>query len=149
MIGRRMALAGAMLAGLLGAGRAEAGDLTFWTWRQEDKSAYTELFSDFTKQHPDIHVRFEAFPNEQYQTILSTALAGGKGGDVLHVRAYGGLEQLARANYLVPLDPAQVPELANFSPAALAAESLRADHRVYAIPFAMQTLGIFVNKDIF
>ncbi len=149
--GLRHALAalGFMLAGgVLHESPARAGDLTFWTWRQEDRAAYTELFNNFTRQHPDIHVRFEAFPNENYQTILSTALAGGKGGDVLHVRAYGGLEQLARAGYLVALDPAKVPELANFSPAALAAESLRADHRVYAIPFAMQTLGVFINPDI-
>ena len=146
---RLTALFGFLLGGLAAARPAAAGDLTFWTWRQEDKAAYTELFNDFTKQHPGIHVRIEAFPNENYQTILSTALAGGKGGDVLHVRAYGGLEQLARASYLVPLDPAQVPELANFSPAALAAESLRADHRVYAIPFAMQTLGLFINRDVF
>ena len=81
-----------------------ASELTFSTWRQEDRAAYTELFAEFTRENPGITVRFEAFPNEQYQTILSTALAGGKGADVIHTRAYGGLEQLARAGYLLPLD---------------------------------------------
>ena len=61
-----------------------------------NRAAYTELFRMFTETHPGITVKFEAFPNEQYQTILSTALAGGKGPDVIHTKAYGGLEQLAR-----------------------------------------------------
>ena len=128
---------------------ATAGDITFWTWRQEDRAAYTELFNDFTKANPDVHVKFEAFATDTYATILSAALAGGRGGDVLHVRAYGGLEQFAKAGYLLALDPKIVPELANFSVDAKAAETLRADAKVYAVPFASQTLGLLINKDIF
>ena len=129
--------------------QAHAGDITFWTWRQEDKAAYTELFNDFTRANPDIHVKFESFAPENYNTIVSTALAGGRGGDVLHTRAYGGLEAFAKSGYLTPLDPAKVPELANFPADALAAETLRSDGKVYSLPFASQTLGIFVNKDVF
>lgn len=145
---RRLLLATALLAGPA-IGAAQAGDITFWTWRQEDRAGYTELFNDFTKANPDIHVKFEAFPAETYNTILSTALAGGRGGDVLQSRAYGGLEQVAKAGYLLKLDTANVPELANLPPEALAAETLRADGGVYAVPFASQTLGIFFNKEIF
>ncbi len=145
-----MALATAGIAATVGtASPAAAGELTFWTWRQEDRPAYAELFRDFTRQNPDITIRFEAFAAENYNTILSTALAGGKGGDVIHARAYGGIEQFARAGYLMPLDAANVPELANLPADALAAETLRSDNRVYAVPFASQTLGILVNRDAF
>lgn len=126
---------------------ARADELTFSTWRQEDRAAYTALFADFTKQNPGITVRFEAYPNEQYQTILSTALAGGKGADVIHTKPYGGLEQLAKAGYLLPLD-GKVPEVKDFPPGALSALSLRGDGHLYSVPFASQTLGIFVNNDI-
>ena len=146
-LGRLMAAS--CLALLTGAGCAEAGELTFWTWRQEDRASYIEVFNDFTKANPDIHVKFEAFPAENYNTIASTALAGGKGGDVLQARAYGGLEQFAKAGYYLRLDTTLVPELANFPPEALAAESMRADGAVYAVPYASQTLGIFINKEIF
>ncbi len=129
--------------------QAFAGDITFWTWRQEDRAAYTELFNDFTKANPDIHVKFESFAVESYNTILSTALAAGRGGDVIHARAYGGLEQFAKTGYFLPLDTSNVPELANIGPDALAAETLRADKKVYAVPFASQTLGVFVNNDVF
>jgi raffinose/stachyose/melibiose transport system substrate-binding protein len=146
-LGRLMATASLVL--LTGVGAAQAGELTFWTWRQEDRAGYTALFNDFTKANPDIHVKFEAFPAENYNTIVSTALAGGKGGDVLQARAYGGLEQIAKSGYYLKLDKTNVPELANFPPEALAAESLRSDGAVYAVPYASQTLGILINKDIF
>ncbi len=148
MRGAKLSLAVLGVLGLATA-QAHAGDITFWTWRQEDKAAYTELFNEFTKANPDIHVKFEAFAPENYATIVSTALAGGRGGDVLHTRAYGGLEAFAKSGYLMPLDPVEVPELANFPADALAAETLRSDGRVYSLPFASQTLGIFFNKAVF
>jgi raffinose/stachyose/melibiose transport system substrate-binding protein len=133
----------------LGTHAAMAGDITFWTWRQEDKAAFAQLFDDFSKKNPDIHVKFEAFAPENYNTILSTALAGGKGPDVISTRAYGGLETFAKAGYLLPLDEKNVPELANLPKDALASETLRSDGKVYSVSFASQTLGILINKDAF
>ncbi len=146
---RRLLLATLAAAGLIASAPARAGDITFWTWRQEDRAAYTELFKDFTAANPGINVKIEAFEAANYNTIVSTALAGGKGGDVLQARAYGGLELVAKSGYYLPLDTTNVPELANIPPAALAAETLRADGRVYAVPFASQTLGLLVNKEVF
>src|SRR5437868_3457334 len=125
---------------------ASAGELVFWTWRQEDRTQYQELFKDFQKLNPDISVKFEAVEAQNYATTLSAALAAGRGPDVIHVRAYGALEQFAKAGYLQPLDRETIPELANFAAAALSAESLRADKKVYAVPFASQTFGLFINE---
>lgn len=139
----------AALAATFAWGAAHAGEVTFWTWRQEDKPVYTELFAAFTKANPGITVKFESFPNENYNTIVTTALAGGKGGDVLHARAYGGLEAMAKSGYYLPLDKTNVPELANLPADALASESMRSDGKVYAVSLAGQTLGLLVNKDVF
>ena len=46
------ALAAAAFAWGLAAGVAHATEISFWTWRQEDKAAYNELFADFTKGIP-------------------------------------------------------------------------------------------------
>jgi raffinose/stachyose/melibiose transport system substrate-binding protein len=148
---RSMALAGAAFGvGTAGSALAQSQtEITFWTWRQEDRGPYTELFSDFTKKNPDIKVVFQGFENQTYPTVLSTALAAGKGPDVIHIKPYGGTEQFAKAGYLVPLDLETVPELKNFSDAALASTSMRSDNKVYAVPFASQTLGLFINTDIF
>ena len=132
----------------LGAGVARAENITFWTWRQEDKAAYTKLFAEFTQSHPGIHVLFRAFPPADYQTIVSTALAGGKGPDVLHTRAYGGLEQLATPGYLLELTPQNDPELANLPASAKSALAVRATGKIYSFAFSSQTLGILVNTKL-
>jgi raffinose/stachyose/melibiose transport system substrate-binding protein len=69
--------------------------------------------------------------------------------DVIQVRAYGNLESVATPGYLQALDPQAVPELANFPDTALAAETLRSDNKVYAVPFATQTMLIVYNKKLF
>lgn len=128
---------------------ASAEDITFWSWRQEDRAAYEQFIAAFEAAHPDINVTFEAFEAQNYATILSTALAGGEGPDVMMVRAYGAFEALATPGYLTALDPSVVTELANFPESALKAETLRSDGKVYAVPFATQTMLILYNKALF
>ncbi len=140
--------AAALLATGLGQ-QAVAADLTFWSWRQEDRAAYQEIIADFNKLHPDVKIKFEAFEPTSYNTILSTALAGGKGPDIMQTRAYGGIEAIAKPGYLLALDKATVPELDNIPADALAAETMREDGKVYAVPFATQTVLILYNKDLF
>lgn len=127
---------------------AQTTDLTFWSWRPEDRAAYEQIIADFEKKNPTINVTFVPFEPTGYPTVLSTALAGGKGPDVMMVRAYGGLEQLSKAGYLEPIT-GKFPELANFTPQALAAETMRSDKQLYAVPFATQTLGLYYNKAVF
>src|ERR1700748_2698037 len=90
-------LLAAALAWSLSAALACATEISFWTWRQEDRAAYRELFADFTKLNPDITVKFESFSDENYPAIVSAALAAGRGGDVIHAHAYGWLEEFADA----------------------------------------------------
>ncbi|AFZ69545.1 extracellular solute-binding protein [Deinococcus peraridilitoris] len=122
--------------------------LSLWSWRTEDRAAYEQLIKDFERKNPDIKVNFIPYEATSYNTVLSTALAGGKGPDLMMVRAYGGLEQLAKAGYLEPITN-KFPDLKNFSAESLAAQTLRADKQLYAVPFATQTLGLFYNKSLF
>ena len=147
----RRILLGAALGGyFLSAGAAMAKtELTFWSWRQEDRAFYQEMIKKFQEKEPDISVKFETYAPENYQTILSTALAAGRGPDVIQVRAYGNLETIATPGYLLALDKQTVPELANFPDSALAAETLRSDGKVYAVPFAAQTMLVIYNKKLF
>jgi raffinose/stachyose/melibiose transport system substrate-binding protein len=151
---RRKALAGiatgASLAmpGLHGRAQAQATELMFWTWRQEDRTQYATLFGEFTQANPDIRIAFQGFEPQNYGTALSTALAAGKGPDVVHVRAYGGTEQFAKAGYLLPLTKDNLPEIVNLPETALGSVSMRSDKQAYAIPFASQTLGLHINREI-
>ena len=139
----------AALGAVIIAAPALAQDLTFWSWRQEDRAAYEQFIGTFEAANPGITVNFETFEATNYNTILSTALAGGTGPDVMMVRAYGGLENVASAGYLEPLSTETVPALADFAESALAAESMRSDGTIYAVPFASQTQLVIYNKAIF
>ena len=128
---------------------AMAEDLTFWSWRQEDKAQYEKFINVFKEKNPGINIKFETFEATNYNTILSTALAGGAGPDLLFTRTYGGMETVANGGYLLPLDNATVPALKDFTQQALASETMRSDKKVYAVPFASQTMLVIYNKDIF
>lgn len=128
---------------------AFAQELSFWSWRQEDRAAYEQFIDTFEAANPGITVTFQTFEAANYNTILSTALAGGTGPDVMMVRAYGGLENVASAGYLEPLSTETVPALADFAAPAIAAESMRSDGTLYAVPFASQTQLVIYNKAIF
>src|SRR5690554_1537705 len=100
-----VALMVTILALMLGVGAcAENVKLTFWSWRTEDVEAYEKFIAEFNKIHPHIEVEFIPYRNTEYNTILATALQGGAGPDIVHLRTYGGMEPLADAGYLVPLD---------------------------------------------
>lgn len=139
----------AALASMSVALPAFAQDLSFWSWRQEDRAAYEQFIAAFEAENPGITVTFEAFEATTYNTILATALAGGTGPDVMMVRAYGGLENVAIGGYLEPLSADVIPILADYSEPALAAETMRADGTLYAVPFASQTQLVIYNKGIF
>lgn len=139
----------AALGALLMALPAMAQELTFWSWRQEDRAQYEKFIDTFEAQNPGITVKFEAFEAANYNTILSTALAGGTGPDLFMSRAYGGLETVASAGHLMPLDSTKIPALAEFTPAALNAQTMRSDKTLYGVPFASQTMLVIYNKDLF
>ncbi len=124
-----------------------ASELNFWSWRQEDIAAYEKIIAAFEATHPDIKITYTAHEAKAYNTILTTALAGGSGPDIIHTRAYGSLEAISGAGYLEALD-GQV-DLSLLSADELLGTTLRADGRIYAVPFASQTVVVYYNKDIF
>ena len=127
---------------------AAATELTVWSWRVEDKDAYAKMFAAFTKENPNITVKFETTVDTEYETRLTTALRANKGPDVAQLKAYGELQPLTDAGYLVPLD-GQVAGLTDFFPAALDGARSVKDKKVYGVPYSMPDMGVFYNKKIF
>ncbi|MFV0473532.1 MAG: extracellular solute-binding protein, partial [Pikeienuella sp.] len=146
---KNLTIAALGLTGFATAAPLFAQELSFWSWRQEDRAVYESLIATFEAENPGITVKFEPFEASNYATILSTALAGDTGPDVMMVRAYGAFEAVAGAGYLMPLSADVVPGLASLPAAALTAETLRADGTVYGVPFASQTMLIVYNRAIY
>lgn len=122
--------------------------LTMYSWRVEDKAFYESVISDFQKVNPGIEITYQSFPATEYQTILMSAMAAGKGPDVLHVRAYGALNQLVEPGYLSPINIKEVKGLGKYSADLLNSQRGFTDKRLFGVPFASQNLGIFYNIDV-
>lgn len=143
------AVAVALLAGMWPAAVAGQGRvaMTFWSWRGEDRAFYEGMIKKFQAQNPGVSIEFQTYKPTEYNTVLSAAMQAGKGPDIVHLRAYGALQPFARPEFLVPLDD-QVPELKTFSRQWLDGARSQADHKVYGVPFAVQSLVIFYNKKL-
>lgn len=124
-------------------------ELTFWSWRPEDAEAYAKFIKAFEAKNPDISIKFIPYKNTEYNTILATALQGGSGPDLLQLRSYGGMEQLANAGYLLPLDTKSVPALSKFAKDILIGATNRNNGKIYGVPFAIQTVQVLYNKAVF
>ena len=53
-------------------------ELTFWSWRTEDKAFYEGQIAKFEAKNPGIKVKFTPYLNTEYNAIVSTALTAGK-----------------------------------------------------------------------
>ncbi len=145
---RFIRLAALTLAAAFLASAIAQTNLNFWSWRTEDVAAYEQFIDAFHAENPDINVTFTPYLNTEYNTIMATALQGGGGPDIVHLRAYGGIEPLASAGLLTRLD-GKVAALDGFDKGILLGATNRADGGVYGVPFALQTIQVLYNTAMF
>lgn len=121
-------------------------ELNLWSWRTEDVAEYEQFLSEFESDNPGVQVNFRAIQNTEYNSVLATALEGGQGPDVMHLRAYGGLQRYTE--FLEPIGD-KIDGLDGFSDSAIASATGVDDDRVYGVPFATQVLGVYYNRSMF
>jgi raffinose/stachyose/melibiose transport system substrate-binding protein len=138
-----LAISGSVFA--ISSAKAATVDLTMYSWRVEDKAFYEGVIKTFQRSNPGININYQSFPSADYQTILMSAMAAGKGPDIVHVRAYGALDQLVVPGYLSPLEMSEVKGLNKYSKDLLNSQRGFSDKRLFGVPFATQSLGIFYN----
>ncbi|WP_245236210.1 extracellular solute-binding protein, partial [Paenibacillus sonchi] len=59
-------------------GSGEQVTITHYTIDSEDRTFIEKLIPDFEKEHPNIQVKVEKAPYEQFDSKLQTLIAGGK-----------------------------------------------------------------------
>lgn len=124
---------------------ADPVELTFWSWRTEDVDFYNAQLKKFTDKNPDIKVKFTAYLNTEYNALLASALAAGKGPDLMFHRPYGAGAVNADAGYLLPITKEDVPALANFSPTLIDGARGYVKRDVFGVPLAVSALGMYYN----
>ncbi|MBB3724381.1 ABC transporter substrate-binding protein [Nonomuraea dietziae] len=122
--------------------------LSVWGWGPEEN--YDKMFAAYEKLNPGVDVDARSFTTAtEYDTILSTGLAGDSGPDLAWLRAGANLQPLVEAGRLLPLETSDVPGLKDYDEGVLRSAKGDKDGKVYGVPFAVQTLQVIYNKKIF
>lgn len=125
-----------------------AAELTFWSWRTEDKAFYEGQIAKFESRNPGITVKFNPYLNTEYNAIVSTALTAGKGPDIIQMRPYGGMANLSDAGNFLALTVKDVPALGKLSAGILAGAQGYKEKKQFGYPYAISAMGIFYNPDL-
>lgn len=119
--------------------------LVYWEL-QEETSVYAPLIADFEKKHPNIKIEYLKLDLEQYKEKLITRSNNGNGPDIFRFHNTWVPELL---DLLLPLPSSVVTKedfSKNYYPAAKA--DLIKNGAIYGIPLQIDTLNIYVNKDL-
>ena len=120
--------------------------LTYWgLW--EDQSVFAGIISDFEREHPNIKVNYSNQDIKQYRERLITRSNNGNGPDIFRFHNTW-VPQLS--DLLLPLPNNTISKEdfdKNYYP--VAKKDLVKNGAIYGIPLQMDTLSLYVNRDLF
>lgn len=122
----------------------EPATVSVWSWRPQDKDLWTKVQEKLQAEGKPITIDFRGVKSTEYDSVLQTAMNGGEGPDLFAARGGSGTKKYAEANQILALDDLN---LSGFDKGILDQASFNS--KVYAVPFAVQTLTFFYNQAIF
>lgn len=132
---------------------AEKVSIVYWTHENEPRNKLDEqLIAEFTAQNPNVEVKYEVFPFEDYDTKLLTALAGNTGPDLFNIFT-SRMVTLAASKAVAPVDAAALglASLDEFKalyvPGSLDAYTFGG--ALYAIPTEINNQALYINIEHF
>ena len=147
-----------MMAGCGGGGSdsgssAVSGDntLTIWIHNDEDSwtKSYQEIADAYMEEHPDVTIKFESFPYDDFETKVQTALMSNEGGADIYELWGGWCVDFAPSGALAQLPEDMEKQIRDDAyPSTFGA--LEADGKLYAMPmeFNIECGGLIVNDNI-
>ena len=143
-----------LLAACSGGGKTTGSDgknvtLTYAIWDVNQAPAFQEIADKFNEQHPNITVKVEVTPWDQYWTKLETAATGKTLPDLFWLNA-SNIQKYAKGNMLLPITEQADLEGMDLTkyPEALV-QTYTIDDELYAFPKDFDTVGLWYNKEIF
>jgi multiple sugar transport system substrate-binding protein len=131
-------------------GGSEKTEITFWAHLEEAwKASYDKVAQDFMKENPDIIVKTEYFPYDEFEAkVQSTLLSNESGADVVELWGGWGIDY-APARALAEMPQEFANQIVNDSyPPTIG--SLMSDGKLYGMPleFNIEFGGMLVNKKL-
>lgn len=128
----------------------ETVELTFWrySYLTEDE-AMQKLIDDFEAENPNIKIKFELYPNDQYETKIRTALSGQSAPDIMAIDA-PTIASYADSGAIIPLDEyMNDPEYQKDDIFAPVLEAMTYDEKIWAAPNNDASVAMFYNIKMF
>ncbi|MGD1818226.1 MAG: ABC transporter substrate-binding protein [Pleomorphochaeta sp.] len=120
--------------------------LTMGSWRADDVEAMNNLLDAYKKVAPNVEIDFKPTNPADYNATLRLQLDSGTGPDLMYARSYAPGIELYQAGFFE--DCSDIEGLSNFTDSNKA--PWRApDGKMFAVPFAAVSHGVYYNKDLF
>lgn len=122
--------------------------LKVWSWQKPMTESWAKIFSIYEAANPGVKVEFSGYASSDYPTVLKTGLSTADGPDVVMLHPYKSIDQYVAAGQLSQITSADIPGLTT----GFSKDSLKASQyagKQYGVPFALQTVQMYYNKDIF
>ncbi|MCR5289343.1 MAG: extracellular solute-binding protein [Treponema sp.] len=147
-----IATAVAMSASLFAMGAKDSQEskkvvLTMGSWRADDVDQMNNLLAEYSKVAPNVHIDFKPTNPSDYNATLRLQLDSGTGPDLMYARSYATGQELYEAGFFA--DCTDIPGLMdNFSESNRAPWTTK-DGKMFAVPFAAVSHGVYYNKSVF
>ncbi|HLT68297.1 MAG TPA: sugar ABC transporter substrate-binding protein [Microbacterium sp.] len=140
-----LALAGCSGGGSEGDGVAEDGSLTLTlsAWSVATTPEFQLLADAFHEKNPNVTVEVKDYDPAEYNTLLTTDLAAGKGPDIITQKEVKFLTTFQEGGQLLDVSDVELPEGIG------GADSYKVDGTAYATPYRQDSWVLFYNKDLF
>lgn len=123
---------------------SQKGKIEFFSHKKEATDTFRAIITEFNKEYPDIEVELVTVPNAQ--EVLISRINTGDAPDIFTVQPLGSdYKAFVKENYLVDLTNEPFMKNANEQIVSMS----KIDSKDYSLPIALNTTGIFYNKDIF
>ncbi|MBL7256352.1 ABC transporter substrate-binding protein [Paractinoplanes lichenicola] len=118
--------------------------MTTWSANPAHVQLFDSIAAEYKTSHPDVTVKFDALPIDNYTTTVTTQIAGGNAPDIAWILE-GSAPDFVASGALEPLDDS-IENAADLAPAATAL--WKQDGKLMAYPFSTSPFGVFVNTDL-
>ena len=128
-----------------------SGEVALWTefTAGGEKTGIERLIEDWNAQGNGITISHRPIGNEQFFTVIRTALAGGQPPDLLQYEGYQQTRDFAGAGHLTDLTEWWTANSENFVLPEAGARACTFEGKIYCVPFTYQTgWQIYYNPEI-
>ncbi|MCI9360470.1 MAG: sugar ABC transporter substrate-binding protein [Hungatella sp.] len=126
----------------------EAVTINFYAWSDEE-GIFTKLADAYMANHPNVTIKLQFIPSNDYMTKLLTVFSGGGDIDCFGVSSPPSLAQVQAKGSVMALDDLISSNKTDTSGYAGTLESIAIDGKTYALPYKTSSWVVYYNKDIF